>query len=278
MKLKLHSQAQSRDWILHWSASNYDKSYSLLLFFLSLCTFLSGPGWSRCAGCVLNISQWWLILWAAARSWVESFWFHRQILQLLSTTPKSFFQSFLTLLYLSVLEPLCISGCCQSFSLSWTLVSSSDLCAACDLWTCQSGFWGVSPLHVSVQDTKIASLERNIRDLEDEIQMLKANGLLNTEDREEEIKQMEVYKNHSKFMKTKVDTVCSYACTCTKRYPVNIWLKNKHYCAVLSTDKPMKREYLMKPVKFAALAFSFISKVSCWQLLDQLSGKNTKKS
>lgn len=59
-----------------------------------------------------------------------------------------------------------------------------------------------------MQDTKIASLERNIRDLEDEIQMLKANGLLNTEDREEEIKQMEVYKNHSKFMKTKVETNC----------------------------------------------------------------------
>lgn len=60
-----------------------------------------------------------------------------------------------------------------------------------------------------MQDTKIASLERNIRDLEDEIQMLKANGLLNTEDREEEIKQMEVYKNHSKFMKTKVETNCT---------------------------------------------------------------------
>lgn len=39
--------------------------------------------------------------------------------------------------------------------------------------------------------------------------MLKANGLLNTEDREEEIKQMEVYKNHSKFMKTKVETNCT---------------------------------------------------------------------
>lgn len=62
----------------------------------------------------------------------------------------------------------------------------------------------MSHLRVCVQDTKIASLERNIRDLEDEIQMLKANGLLNTEDREEEIKQMEVYKNHSKFMKAKV--------------------------------------------------------------------------
>ncbi|XP_064154326.1 ERC protein 2-like isoform X2 [Anguilla rostrata] len=55
------------------------------------------------------------------------------------------------------------------------------------------------------QDTKIASLERNIRDLEDEIQMLKTNGLLNTEDREEEMKQMEVYKSHSKFMKNKID-------------------------------------------------------------------------
>ena len=42
--------------------------------------------------------------------------------------------------------------------------------------------------------------------------MLKANSLLNTEDREEEIKQMEVYKNHSKFMKTKVATICSTTC------------------------------------------------------------------
>uniref|UniRef100_A0A8C9VB39 ELKS/RAB6-interacting/CAST family member 2 n=1 Tax=Scleropages formosus TaxID=113540 RepID=A0A8C9VB39_SCLFO len=57
---------------------------------------------------------------------------------------------------------------------------------------------------IEMKDTKIASLERNIRDLEDEIQMLKTNGLLNTEDREEEIKQMEVYKSHSKFMKNKV--------------------------------------------------------------------------
>ncbi|XP_041081463.1 ERC protein 2-like isoform X4 [Polyodon spathula] len=58
---------------------------------------------------------------------------------------------------------------------------------------------------IEMKDTKIASLERNLRDLEDEVQMLKTNGLLNTEDREEEIKQMEVYKNHSKFMKNKID-------------------------------------------------------------------------
>ncbi|XP_072538233.1 ERC protein 2 isoform X10 [Salminus brasiliensis] len=58
---------------------------------------------------------------------------------------------------------------------------------------------------IDMKDTKIASLERNIRDLEDEIQMLKTNGLLNTDDRDEELKQMEVYKSHSKFMKNKID-------------------------------------------------------------------------
>lgn len=72
---------------------------------------------------------------------------------------------------------------------------------------CRTPRWHLNSWCVCVvQDTKIASLERNIRDLEDEIQILKANGLLNTEDREEEMKQMEVYKNHSKFMKTKVHT------------------------------------------------------------------------
>ncbi|KAM4022114.1 ERC protein 2 isoform 7-T7 [Anomaloglossus baeobatrachus] len=58
---------------------------------------------------------------------------------------------------------------------------------------------------IEMKDTKIASLERNIRDLEDEIQIIKTNGVLNSEDREEEIKQMEVYKSHSKFMKSKID-------------------------------------------------------------------------
>lgn len=59
-----------------------------------------------------------------------------------------------------------------------------------------------------VQDTKISSLERNIRDLEDEVQMLKTSGLLHSDDRQEELKQVEVYKSHSKFMKTKVDYLC----------------------------------------------------------------------
>lgn len=59
-----------------------------------------------------------------------------------------------------------------------------------------------------VQDTKISSLERNIRDLEDEVQMLKTSGLLHPDDRQDELKQVEVYKSHSKFMKTKVERLC----------------------------------------------------------------------
>ncbi|CAI5647666.1 unnamed protein product [Oreochromis niloticus] len=53
------------------------------------------------------------------------------------------------------------------------------------------------------EDTKISSLERNIRDLEDEVQMLKTSGLLHSDERQDELKQVEVYKSHSKFMKTK---------------------------------------------------------------------------
>ncbi|XP_016121447.1 ELKS/Rab6-interacting/CAST family member 1-like isoform X1 [Sinocyclocheilus grahami] len=58
---------------------------------------------------------------------------------------------------------------------------------------------------IEMKDSKISSLERSLRDLEDEIQMLKSNGALSTEDREEEMKQMEVYRSHSKFMKNKVE-------------------------------------------------------------------------
>ncbi|TNM87017.1 hypothetical protein fugu_007247 [Takifugu bimaculatus] len=59
-------------------------------------------------------------------------------------------------------------------------------------------------MHVR-EDTKISSLERNIRDLEDEVQMLKTSGLLQPDDRQDELKQVEVYKSHSKFMKTKIE-------------------------------------------------------------------------
>ncbi|XP_051911420.1 ELKS/Rab6-interacting/CAST family member 1-like isoform X2 [Hippocampus zosterae] len=58
---------------------------------------------------------------------------------------------------------------------------------------------------IEMKDAKISSLERGMRELEEEVNMLKSNGALSTEEREEEIKQMEVYRSHSKFMKTKVD-------------------------------------------------------------------------
>ncbi|XP_051976793.1 ELKS/Rab6-interacting/CAST family member 1-like [Xyrauchen texanus] len=58
---------------------------------------------------------------------------------------------------------------------------------------------------IEMKDSKISSLERGLRDLEDEIQMLKSNGALSTEEREEEMKQMEAYRSHSKFMKNKVE-------------------------------------------------------------------------
>uniref|UniRef100_A0A3Q2YIH0 ELKS/RAB6-interacting/CAST family member 2 n=1 Tax=Hippocampus comes TaxID=109280 RepID=A0A3Q2YIH0_HIPCM len=58
---------------------------------------------------------------------------------------------------------------------------------------------------IDMKDTKISSLERNIRDLEDEVQMLKTSGLLHPDDRQDEFKQVEVYKSHSKFMKNKIE-------------------------------------------------------------------------
>ncbi|XP_029350883.1 ELKS/Rab6-interacting/CAST family member 1-like isoform X3 [Echeneis naucrates] len=58
---------------------------------------------------------------------------------------------------------------------------------------------------IEMKDAKISSLERGMRELEEEVNMLKSNGALSSEEREEEIKQMEVYRSHSKFMKTKME-------------------------------------------------------------------------
>ena len=54
------------------------------------------------------------------------------------------------------------------------------------------------------QDAKINSMERGLRDMEEELLMMKSNGLLSCEERQEEMKQMEVYRSHTKFMKNKV--------------------------------------------------------------------------
>ncbi|XP_069556089.1 ELKS/Rab6-interacting/CAST family member 1-like isoform X2 [Brachyistius frenatus] len=58
---------------------------------------------------------------------------------------------------------------------------------------------------IEMKDAKISSMERGLRELEEEVIMLKSNGALSSEEREEEIKQMEVYRSHSKFMKNKVE-------------------------------------------------------------------------
>uniref|UniRef100_A0A672ZZM0 ELKS/Rab6-interacting/CAST family member 1-like n=1 Tax=Sphaeramia orbicularis TaxID=375764 RepID=A0A672ZZM0_9TELE len=60
---------------------------------------------------------------------------------------------------------------------------------------------------IEMKDAKISSLERGMRELEEEVNMLKSNGALSSEEREEEIKQMEVYRSHSKFMKNKMEQV-----------------------------------------------------------------------
>ncbi|KAM8861497.1 ELKS/Rab6-interacting/CAST family member 1a isoform 2-T3 [Synchiropus picturatus] len=58
---------------------------------------------------------------------------------------------------------------------------------------------------IDMKDAKINSMERNLRDMEEELLMLKSNGLLSCEERQEEMKQMEVYRSHTKFMKNKVE-------------------------------------------------------------------------
>ncbi|XP_058882810.1 ELKS/Rab6-interacting/CAST family member 1 isoform X7 [Acipenser ruthenus] len=60
---------------------------------------------------------------------------------------------------------------------------------------------------IEMKDSKIGTLERGLLNLEEEVHMLKSNGAVSTEEREEEMKQMEVYRSHSKFMKNKIDQV-----------------------------------------------------------------------
>uniref|UniRef100_A0A4W6DXH2 ELKS/RAB6-interacting/CAST family member 1a n=1 Tax=Lates calcarifer TaxID=8187 RepID=A0A4W6DXH2_LATCA len=60
---------------------------------------------------------------------------------------------------------------------------------------------------IDMKDAKINSMERSLRDMEEELLMLKSNGLLSCEERQEEMKQMEVYRSHTKFMKNKMEQV-----------------------------------------------------------------------
>ena len=56
----------------------------------------------------------------------------------------------------------------------------------------------------SSQETKIVSLERIIRDLEDEVTAVRHDEALASAERKEESKQLEAYKSHSNYMKSKV--------------------------------------------------------------------------
>ncbi|XP_070687183.1 ELKS/Rab6-interacting/CAST family member 1-like [Pempheris klunzingeri] len=60
---------------------------------------------------------------------------------------------------------------------------------------------------IDMKDAKLISMERGMRDMEEELLMLKSNGLLSCEERQEEMKQMEVYRSHTKFMKNKMEQV-----------------------------------------------------------------------
>uniref|UniRef100_A0A3B4E6A1 ELKS/RAB6-interacting/CAST family member 1a n=1 Tax=Pygocentrus nattereri TaxID=42514 RepID=A0A3B4E6A1_PYGNA len=57
---------------------------------------------------------------------------------------------------------------------------------------------------IEMKDSQINSLERGLRELEDQVMMLRSSSMLSCEERQEEVKQMEVYRNHTKFMKNKV--------------------------------------------------------------------------
>ncbi|XP_046889929.1 ELKS/Rab6-interacting/CAST family member 1-like isoform X2 [Hypomesus transpacificus] len=59
---------------------------------------------------------------------------------------------------------------------------------------------------IDMKDAKLMSMERGLRELEEELLKLKSSGL-SCEERQEEMKQMELYRSHTKFMKSKMDQV-----------------------------------------------------------------------
>uniref|UniRef100_A0AAQ4P6N8 FIP-RBD domain-containing protein n=1 Tax=Gasterosteus aculeatus aculeatus TaxID=481459 RepID=A0AAQ4P6N8_GASAC len=72
---------------------------------------------------------------------------------------------------------------------------------------------------IDMKDAKINSMEQGLRDTEEELLLMKSNGLLSCEERQEEMKQMEVYRSHMKFMKNKVyETFFSFLSSCLFTY------------------------------------------------------------
>ncbi|XP_078678459.1 ELKS/Rab6-interacting/CAST family member 1-like isoform X10 [Branchiostoma floridae x Branchiostoma belcheri] len=56
---------------------------------------------------------------------------------------------------------------------------------------------------IESKEKKISQLEKQLREFEEDLMSLRSNGAVSSEEREEEVKQLEVYKSHSKFMKNK---------------------------------------------------------------------------
>ncbi|XP_049437557.1 ERC protein 2-like isoform X2 [Epinephelus fuscoguttatus] len=106
-------------------------------------------------------------------------------------------------------------------------------------------------MHVR-EDTKISSLERNIRDLEDEVQMLKTSGLLHADDRQDELKQVEVYKSHSKFMKTK-EQALSPCVSSTRTAPTVLLPTQQPWITEQAEIEQLKQELNRKEAEMQAL-------------------------
>uniref|UniRef100_A0AAX7U6D9 FIP-RBD domain-containing protein n=1 Tax=Astatotilapia calliptera TaxID=8154 RepID=A0AAX7U6D9_ASTCA len=81
---------------------------------------------------------------------------------------------------------------------------------------------------IDMKDAKINSMERSLRDMEEELLMLKSNGLLSCEERQEEMKQMEVYRSHTKFMKNKVRDLKECQDSCSEKGADQHALKSEH--------------------------------------------------
>jgi len=90
--------------------------------------------------------------------------------------------------------------------MAWILESVE--CSTASLTNAKYGniFWNETTQRL-VKDTKIASLERIIHELEDELSSARSAGTMTTAEREEEMKQLDAYKTHNNFMKTKVEIV-----------------------------------------------------------------------
>nr|XP_006817071.1 PREDICTED: LOW QUALITY PROTEIN: ELKS/Rab6-interacting/CAST family member 1-like [Saccoglossus kowalevskii] len=62
---------------------------------------------------------------------------------------------------------------------------------------------------IEVKDGKIAALESQVEELEERLSKLRSSGAISPEERTEEIKQIEEYRGHSKFMKRQIDQLKS---------------------------------------------------------------------